>query len=136
MDEIFTGKYKLESSENFEEYMKSIGVGLVMRKLGNTAKPELTIWKDGDLWTMKSSTTFKAYEQKFEMNKESPYETPGGKNVISTFTQDGNKWIEVQRNDADNFETKLVREFDADGITMTLEHNDVKCVRRYSRVKA
>merc|ERR1712080_785232 len=43
-----TGKYKLATSENFEEFMKVLGVGLITRKLGNKTSPTVTITKEGD----------------------------------------------------------------------------------------
>jgi hypothetical protein len=33
------GTWNLESSENFEEYMKALGVGFATRKIGNSVKP-------------------------------------------------------------------------------------------------
>jgi len=80
---MITGTYKLTKSENFEEYMKAIGVGmfiiknsgknasrefikkfiflkgLVMRKMASTATPQTEITNTGDDWTIKTSTTFK-----------------------------------------------------------------------------
>ena len=38
-----TGKYKLTKSENFEELMKALGVGMVTLKLGNKTSPVVTI---------------------------------------------------------------------------------------------
>jgi len=37
------GTWRLEKSENFEEYMKAVEVGFMMRKLGATVKPNVII---------------------------------------------------------------------------------------------
>nr|WPK49582.1 FABP1 [Pseudechiniscus sp.] len=132
MADLFVGKYKLESSENFEEYMKSIGVGMVMRKLGASATPVLTIWKEGDVYHVKSETTFKTTEIAFRLGEEFDEETPDGRKVKSVISQEGNKLIQVQRKD--DFESIITREFDAQGLTATLVHKDVKSLRRYKRV--
>nr|WPK49604.1 FABP2 [Echiniscus testudo] len=134
MADLFVGKYKLESGENFEEYMKSIGVGMVMRKLGASATPVITIWKEGDRYFVKTETTFKSSEFSFRLNEEFDEETLDGRRVKTVISQEGNKLIQVQRKD--DFETVITREFDAQGLTTTLVHKDVKSTRRYKRLPA
>jgi len=41
MAEQFVGTWNMESSDNFDAYMKAVGVGMIMAKLGSTAKPTL-----------------------------------------------------------------------------------------------
>ena len=54
-----------------EGYIKwSAGVGMVMAKLGSTARPTLTINVDGDQWTVKSETTFKTNFITFKLGEE------------------------------------------------------------------
>nr|WPK49610.1 FABP3 [Echiniscus testudo] len=134
MADLFVGKYKLESGENFEEYMKSIGVGMVMRKLGASATPVITIWKEGDRYFVKTETTFKSSEFCFRLNEEFDEETLDGRRVKTVISQEGNKLIQVQRKD--DFETVITREFDAQGLITTLVHKDVKSIRRYKRLPA
>lgn len=43
------GKWKFESSTNFEEYLKEIGVNSVKRKLAMLSKPNLCVEIDGDM---------------------------------------------------------------------------------------
>nr|WPK49601.1 FABP2 [Viridiscus sp. 1 JF-2023a]WPK49603.1 FABP2 [Viridiscus perviridis] len=133
MADLFVGKYKLESSENFEEYMKSIGVGMVMRKLGANATPVVTITKNGDVYTVKSETTFKTSEFSFRLGEEFDEETPDGRRVKTIISQEGSKLVQVQRKD--DFETIIARDFDPQGLTATLVHKDVKSIRRYKRIE-
>merc|ERR1711892_1483075 len=44
-----TGKYKLTKSENFEDFMKALGVGMVTRKLGNKTSPTITVTEENTL---------------------------------------------------------------------------------------
>jgi hypothetical protein len=59
------GKWDFESSENFEEYMKEIGVGFATRKLGASVKPTLIISQSGQDWSLKLESTLKNSETKF-----------------------------------------------------------------------
>ena len=59
------GVWDVSSSENWEEYLKEIGVGMVMRKTAGSVKPTVTLENSGDEWTMKVSSTLKSSELKF-----------------------------------------------------------------------
>ena len=64
-----TGKYRLSTSENFEDFMKVLGVGLITRKLGNKASPTITITKDEDEFSFKQES-FKTSEFKFKVGAD------------------------------------------------------------------
>ncbi|XP_044192293.1 fatty acid-binding protein, heart-like [Thunnus albacares] len=71
MVEQFVGNWKLAASENFDEYMKAIGVGFATRQMGNMVKPNLVISVDDTGFiSMKSQSTFKTAEIKFKLNEE------------------------------------------------------------------
>ena len=65
-----TGKFKLTQSENFEEFMKVLGVGLVTRKLGNKSSPTVTITEDAGEFTFKQESLVKTSEIKFKIGQE------------------------------------------------------------------
>nr|XP_061808980.1 fatty acid binding protein 4a isoform X2 [Nerophis lumbriciformis] len=73
MVEKFVGTWKMVSSENFDDYMKAIGVGFAIRQVGNRTKPNLIVTVD-DQGTvcMKTQSTFKTSEIKFKLNE--PFE--------------------------------------------------------------
>jgi hypothetical protein len=131
------GTYKLYKSENFEEYMKAVGVGLVMRKMASTASPVSEITQNGDEWKIKTSTTFKTTEIKFQLGKEFDEETADGRQCKSTITLDGdNKMIHKQTCNGETF--PIIREFTGTGtdqeMKMTLEGpGGVKSTRFYKR---
>ena len=60
------GTWDLESSENFDEFLKSLGVGLILRKTLSVVKPTVHFNKNGDEWVFKFETSAKTREIKFK----------------------------------------------------------------------
>jgi hypothetical protein len=56
------GVWDVVSSENWDEYLKEIGVGMVMRKTAGSLKPTVTLENSGDQWNMKVSSSLKSSE--------------------------------------------------------------------------
>merc|ERR1711939_1089913 len=81
-----TGKYKLTTSENFEEFMKALGVGLVTRKLGNKSSPTVTVTEDNGEYTFKQESLVKTSEIKFKLGEEFEEVTADGRKVLSKMT--------------------------------------------------
>ncbi|XP_008180030.1 MPA13 allergen-like isoform X1 [Acyrthosiphon pisum] len=135
MSLIFDKKFKLESSDKFDEYMKALGVGMMTRKLGNTVSPvvELTKSDDGKL-VLSSNSTFKNSSIAFKLNEEFDEETPDGRKVKSLIVQDGNKLVHTQKCDKHN-DTTIVREFEPEQLKMVLTVDDITCTRIYKPVQ-
>uniref|UniRef100_A0A1I8IW94 FABP domain-containing protein n=1 Tax=Macrostomum lignano TaxID=282301 RepID=A0A1I8IW94_9PLAT len=128
----FAGKWKLVDSENFDEYMKALGVGLVMRTAGSTAKPVQEISEAGGRWTIKTTSTFKSAEISFALGEEFEETTADGRKVKSTVRLEGNKLIQEQKGDPNS---TIIRELGSDGksFVMTLEAKGVVCKRKYQK---
>lgn len=124
------GVWTLEKSENFDEYMKAVGVGFATRVIGNAAKPKQEIRVDGDKWKITTSTTVSKVVIEFELNKEFDETTADGRKVKSTCTVDGNKLITNQKG---NIDSTIVRDFTADSFVMTLTAKGVSCKRYYKK---
>jgi len=115
-----TGTFKLIKSENFDEYMKAVGVGFALRKLASAATPTTEISHDGDNWNIKTWTTFKTTEIKFKLGEEFEETTADGRTCKSTITKDGeDKLIHMQNCGGQNL--KILREFTDDEMKMVLE---------------
>merc|ERR1712133_218347 len=80
------GKYKLATSENFEEFMKALGVGMLTRKLGNKSSPVVTVTEENGEYTMKQESLLKTSEIKFRINEEFEELTADGRKVLSKMT--------------------------------------------------
>jgi len=130
---MVVGKYVMTKSENFDEYMKEVGVNFMMRKLASTAKPTTEISQSGDEWNIKTSTTFKTTEIKFKLGEPFDEETADGRKCKSTITLDGNKMLHVQ--DCDGKKYEIVRDFKDKEMVMTLTAGNVTCTRTYEKVE-
>jgi len=128
-----TGTFKLIKSENFDEYMKAVGVGFALRKLATAATPTTEISHEGDNWNIKTWTTFKTTEIKFKLGEEFDETTADGRQCKSTITKDGeDKLIHTQNCGGSNL--KILREFTEDGMKMILEGpGDVISTRIYKK---
>ncbi|VDO98402.1 unnamed protein product [Soboliphyme baturini] len=97
MGSHFVGRYKLVSSENFEEYMKVLGVNPFLRKIGNLAVPIIEFTIDDGLWTIRSYTVFKNLALSFRLNEEFVEVTPDGRQVLTIFTLEDDKLVQRQK---------------------------------------
>ncbi|GBP00681.1 Fatty acid-binding protein, muscle [Eumeta japonica] len=127
----FVGKkYKLVSSENFDEFMKAIGAGMILRKAANTVTPIVELRKDGDYFVLISSSTFKTVEIKFKPGEEFEEERFDGVKMKSVCTFEGNTLKHVQKDAEGNVVTN-VREFGPDEMKTVMTLKDIVCTRMY-----
>jgi len=129
MTEI-TGRWKLVDSENFEEFMKTLGVGMVMRKLGASSKPIVEITNTGDDWSIKTETALKNTEIKFKLGEEFEEDRLDGARVKTVVTLDDGKLVQKQFGDK---EVSIIREVDGESLKVTCTVGAVLCTRRYER---
>uniref|UniRef100_A0A8C6FJB9 Fatty acid binding protein 9 n=2 Tax=Moschus TaxID=68410 RepID=A0A8C6FJB9_MOSMO len=97
MIEPFLGTWKLVSSENFDEYMKELGVSVAVQNLAGSAKPRIIISADGDKVSIKTESSFKNSEISFKLGEEFDETTIDNRKVKSIITLDGGAMIHVQK---------------------------------------
>ncbi|KAF7669456.1 hypothetical protein LDENG_00186140 [Lucifuga dentata] len=130
--EQFVGNWKLTNSENFDEYMKAIGVGFATRQMGNVVKPNLLISVDADGFiSMKSQSTFKSTEIKFKMNEEFDETTADDRKTKTVITLENGKLVQKQTWDGKT--TTLEREIQDGKLIAKCIMDDVVAVRTYSK---
>ena len=135
MAEQFVGKWKLVESQNFDEYMKEVGVGLMKRTAAAHLKPVLSFEVTGDHWKMVSESTFTTWVCEFDLGKEIEQATPDGRKMKSTFTLQDGKLIEEQKkiNPGDK-ESRFERYIDSEGnLMIECVSGEVKAVRKYQK---
>ncbi|XP_053182650.1 fatty acid binding protein 4b [Scomber japonicus] len=132
MVEQFVGNWKLTTSENFDEYMKAIGVGFATRQMGNMVKPNLVVSvDDAGIISMKSVSTFKTTEIKFKLNEEFEEMTVDDRKTKSIFTFENGKLVQKQMWDGKT--TSLEREIQDGKLTAKCIMDDVVAVRTYEK---
>ncbi|XP_055326342.1 fatty acid-binding protein, muscle-like [Sitodiplosis mosellana] len=128
--EIWEGKkYKNYESENFEEYMKELGVGYWTRLAGNRVSPTVELKKlpDGK-YQLLTKSTFKDSTIEFELGKEFDETTLDGRDVKSVITLDGNKLTHEMSGDPPS---TIIREFGDKEMNATMTVKNVVCTRKY-----
>uniref|UniRef100_A0A8C8TBP4 Fatty acid binding protein 9, testis n=1 Tax=Peromyscus maniculatus bairdii TaxID=230844 RepID=A0A8C8TBP4_PERMB len=94
MIEPFLGTWKLVSSENFEDYMKELGVDFAARNAAGLVKPSVSISLNGEKVTIQTESSFKNTEISFKLGEEFDETTADSRkvkectmnNVVSTRT--------------------------------------------------
>ncbi|XP_070798268.1 myelin P2 protein-like [Pituophis catenifer annectens] len=132
MVEQFLGTWKLILSENFDEYMKELGINFAQRQLGSLAKPKVIITMDKDVITIRTETIFTVNEISFQLDQEFEERTIDNRLAKSIVTKDNDTLIHIQKWNGNH--TTIKRKI-VDG-NMVLEYilNDVISTRVYKRV--
>ncbi|XP_018553044.1 fatty acid-binding protein, heart [Lates calcarifer] len=133
MAEAFVGTWNLKESENFDDYMKELGVGFATRKVGNLTKPTTVISLDGDKVTVKTHSTIKNTELSFKLGEEFDETTADDRKVKSIVNIEDGKMVHVQK--WGDKETSLVREVNGNTLVLTLTIGQVVCKRRYEKAE-
>ncbi|XP_057226092.1 fatty acid-binding protein 5 [Malurus melanocephalus] len=130
--DAFLGKWCLISSEGFEEYMKELGVGMAMRKMGSMAKPDVYIIKDGDTITIKTESTFKTSQFSFKIGEKFEENTLDGRKTqtLVSLKDDGSL---IQEQEWDGKKTTITRKLVDGQLMVECDMNGVKCVRVYQK---
>ncbi|XP_018582765.1 fatty acid binding protein 4a [Scleropages formosus] len=132
MVDKFVGTWKMISSDNFDDYMKALGVGFATRQMGNMAKPSLSFSVDDQgLICMRSQSTFKTTEVKFKLGEEFEEVTADDRKTKTTFTLDNGKLIQKQC--WDGKETTLEREISDGKLVAKCSIGKVTAVRTYMK---
>ena len=131
MCDAFEGTWKLVSSENFDDYMKEVGVGFATRKVAGMAKPTLIISVNGDVVTIRSESTFKNTEISFKLDQEFDEVTPDDRKVKSIINLDEGALVQVQNWDGKS--TTIKRKLVDDKMVLECVMNGVTATRVYER---
>lgn len=131
MENILGKKYKLTSSQNFEEYLKEMGVNYILRKIASLQKPVFSITKNNSEYTYHFSSAFINYNVSFTPGIEFKYKTPDGRYVKSIIEIKNNTINEIQKN---GIYTTITRIFQDNKLIVTFKVNDITCTRSYETV--
>ncbi|XP_077023201.1 fatty acid-binding protein 9-like [Tamandua tetradactyla] len=97
MVEPFLGKWKLVSSENFDEYLKELGVSSEVQKMAGLVKPNVTISANGDVVNIKTESSLSNNEISFKLGEEFEETTLDNRKVKSNVTLEDDAMIHAQK---------------------------------------
>merc|ERR1712186_9645 len=141
LEPYMLGKFELETSNGFEDFMTEIGVGFLTRKVACALTPVATnsLLPNGQI-KIDTHSTFKSSSITFSLNKPFRETTSDGRKVVTTAVLQGNRLIKTQLNPVDkSLNVVETREFSPDGRKMTLIHTmpskpSIRSVRVYKRI--
>ncbi|XP_063440141.1 fatty acid-binding protein homolog 6-like [Mytilus trossulus] len=118
------GHWKLVSSDDkWDDYMKMMGVNIILRKVGNSITSCEEIKQTDELWELLITSTFKNAHLKFKLGEEFDETTLDGRKCKSTFAVEGDDLVHYQKGlKPGEVESKITRKrVDDDTMTITLE---------------
>ena len=137
MEEKAKGKYERVSEEQYDDFLKALGVNFMLRKAATVSTPVMEVSELGGVWSIKTSTSLKAMELKFKLGEAFDETTPDGREVSAMVTLEGNKFISEQTaKKSGQKSTKTVREFTGSEciVTMTIIGSDIVCVQKFKKL--
>uniref|UniRef100_A0A8C7ZLC2 Cellular retinoic acid-binding protein 1 n=1 Tax=Oryzias sinensis TaxID=183150 RepID=A0A8C7ZLC2_9TELE len=93
------GYWKMVSNDNFDDYMKALGVNAAIRTIASLLKTDKDIVQDGDHFQIKTLSTFKNYHMDFHVGQEFEEDLSGVDNrkCMTTINWEGDKLVCVQK---------------------------------------
>ncbi|TKR95785.1 hypothetical protein L596_009909 [Steinernema carpocapsae] len=135
MCENFIGKWKLVDSENFESYLKEIGVGMMTREMLENTKLLLEVSIDGDKVKMQSTTPVKSHTMEFKLDEETEYDTIDGRKMKAAFEIVDGKLLQHEEPTTSGYTTSsdIIRWIEDDKLIVKLESHGVISKRIYEK---
>ncbi|XP_072236155.1 cellular retinoic acid-binding protein 1 [Leuresthes tenuis] len=134
---IFTGTWKMKSSENFDDLLKALGVNAMLRKIAVAAasKPHVEIKQNGEHFYIKTSTTVRTTEINFVIGEEFNEETVDGRKCKSLAAWETENKIYCKQTllSGNGPKTFWSRELKEDELILIFGADDVICTRIYVR---
>ncbi|KAM8787289.1 fatty acid-binding protein, liver [Rhynchonycteris naso] len=116
----FSGKYQLQSQENFEPFMKAIGLPDDLIQKGKDIKGVSEIMQNGNHFKLTITTGSKVIQNEFTLGEESELELMTGEKVKAVVQKEGeNKLVTSFKG------IKSVSEFNGDILTNTMTLGDI-----------
>ncbi|KAM6948230.1 retinol-binding protein 2-like [Aplochiton taeniatus] len=129
----FNGKWILETSDKFEDYLKVLNIDFATRKIAISLSQTKVFVQDGDQFDAKTLSTFRNYELTFTVGVAWAETTKGldNRTVMSLVTWDGDKLVCTQKGEKANRGWKHWIEGDKLHLELTCE--DVICRQVFKR---
>ncbi|XP_026766984.3 fatty acid-binding protein, brain [Pangasianodon hypophthalmus] len=130
--DVFFGSWKFDKSENFDDYMKAIGVNDELISVANVVKPVITISQEEESVVITTQTVISKKEIRFQLGEEFEEKSIDGRSCKSVINLEGEKLVQVQKDESR--EITIVREIQDGKLIMTLTCDEVTAVVTYEKV--
>ncbi|XP_012890971.1 PREDICTED: fatty acid-binding protein, liver [Dipodomys ordii] len=125
----FTGKYQLQHQDNFEPFMKAIGLSDDLIQKGKDIKSVSEIVQNGKHFKLTITTGSKVIQNEFTLGEECELESMTGEKIKTVVNMEGdNKLVTTIKN------VKSVTELNGDTITNTMTLGDIVFKRVSKRI--
>ncbi|XP_068023748.1 fatty acid-binding protein, liver-like [Melanerpes formicivorus] len=125
----FTGKYELQSQENFEPFMKAIGLPDDQIQKGKDIKSTSEIVQDGKKFKFTVTTGSKVITNEFTLGEEFEFTLPTGQKAKAVFNLEGdNKLVGTMQG------MTYVNELNGDIMTSVVTMGDIAYKRVNKRI--
>ncbi|NWV31892.1 FABP1 protein, partial [Grantiella picta] len=129
----FTGKYQLQSQENFEAFMKAIGLPDDQIQKGKDLKSTSEIEQDGKKFKITVTTGSKVMKNEFTIGQEGEMELLNGDKAKALVQMEGNNKLVAKLNVRGN-ELTSVTEVNGDTLTNVMTLGSLTCKRISKRI--
>merc|ERR1711936_913320 len=133
--ERFLGSWKLEKCDQFEEYLKALGISTPLRKLALLTSPTVTIKQSGpDKYSMTTDATVRSVTIEFKFGEKVEETTVDLRTVSSVFTFDEEKnCLILTSTDKHGVTTVIKRTVAADVMKVHMEVKGVTATAVFKR---
>lgn len=123
----FNGRWVLETSEKFEDYLKSLDIDFATRKIAISLSQTKVVAQDGDKFNFKTLSTLRNYELSFTVGVAFDEYTKGldNRNIKSLVTWQGDMLVCTQEGEKANRGWR--HWIKGDGLYLELTCGDVVC---------
>ncbi|KAH1169698.1 hypothetical protein KIL84_000683 [Mauremys mutica] len=125
----FNGKFELQSQENFEPFMKALGLSDELIEKGKDIKSISEIVQNGKKFKVTVTTGSKVLTNEFTIGEEAELETPTGEKVKAVVQMEGDNKLVTNLN-----KIKSVTEIKGDIVTNTMILGDISYTRISKRI--
>ncbi|NWI58672.1 FABPI protein, partial [Calyptomena viridis] len=129
----FNGAWKIDRNENYEKFMEAMGVNMMKRKLGAHDNLKITIQQDGNKFTVKEASNFRAIEVVFTLGDNFEYSLADGTELVGCWNLEGNKLVGTFTRKDNGKVLKAYREVVGDELVQTYIYEGVESKRIFKR---
>ncbi|CAF1091914.1 unnamed protein product [Rotaria sordida] len=92
--ESLIGTWDHVRSENLDDFLKEVGVPMLIRMMATRSNPRVVISEKDGVWTIRTETVLKTQTSTFTPGVEFTDTTPGGQQVQTLIVFENGTWIQ------------------------------------------